>query len=185
VNEARRLINACDPDFRPLVEAALATGCRYGELVRLQVEDFNCAARTLAIRTSKSGRPRHVVLTEEGEALFTRLTVGREGAAPIFVRPDGRPWAASNQIRRMVEASARATITPAVNFHALRHTWASLIVMAGAPLLVAARNLGHADTRMVEKHYGHSHRRSSPTQSERPRRALERPRPARMSARCW
>jgi hypothetical protein len=27
--------------------------------------------------------------------------------------------------------------------------------MAGGPLMVVARNLGHADTRMVEKHYGH------------------------------
>jgi hypothetical protein len=27
--------------------------------------------------------------------------------------------------------------------------------MAGAPLLVVAKNLGHTDTRMVEKHYGH------------------------------
>jgi len=27
--------------------------------------------------------------------------------------------------------------------------------MAGVPLLVVAKNMGHADTRMVEKHYGH------------------------------
>jgi hypothetical protein len=27
--------------------------------------------------------------------------------------------------------------------------------MAGMPLMVVARNLGHADTRMVERHYGH------------------------------
>ena len=27
--------------------------------------------------------------------------------------------------------------------------------MAGVPLLIVARNLGHTDTRMVEKHYGH------------------------------
>ena len=27
--------------------------------------------------------------------------------------------------------------------------------MAGAPLLVVAHVLGHSDTRMVEKHYGH------------------------------
>ena len=27
--------------------------------------------------------------------------------------------------------------------------------MAGAPLHVIGKNLGHADTRMVEKHYGH------------------------------
>jgi integrase len=37
----------------------------------------------------------------------------------------------------------------------LRHTWASLSVMSGVPLLVVAKNLGHADTRMVERHYGH------------------------------
>ncbi len=27
--------------------------------------------------------------------------------------------------------------------------------MNGVPLLVIAKNLGHSDTRMVEKHYGH------------------------------
>jgi predicted transcriptional regulator len=29
------------------------------------------------------------------------------------------------------------------------------MVMDGVPLMVVARNLGHADTWMVEKHYGH------------------------------
>jgi integrase len=37
----------------------------------------------------------------------------------------------------------------------LRHTYASLAVMNGAPLLVVAKNLDHSDTRMVERHYGH------------------------------
>ena len=27
--------------------------------------------------------------------------------------------------------------------------------MAGMPLMVVARNLGHVNTKMVEKHYGH------------------------------
>jgi hypothetical protein len=27
--------------------------------------------------------------------------------------------------------------------------------MNGVPLMIVAENLGHADTRMVEKHYGH------------------------------
>ena len=27
--------------------------------------------------------------------------------------------------------------------------------MGGMPLMVVARNLGHVDTRMVERHYGH------------------------------
>ena len=57
VEEARRLINACDPIFRPLVQAALQTGARYGELfVKLQVHDFNPDAGTLTIRQSKAKR---------------------------------------------------------------------------------------------------------------------------------
>jgi integrase len=55
----------------------------------------------------------------------------------------------------MRAACERAGIIPPVNFHALRHTWASLAVMAGMPLLIVAKNLGHSSTRMVEQHYGH------------------------------
>jgi integrase len=55
----------------------------------------------------------------------------------------------------MRETCARAKITPAISFHGLRHTWASHAVMNGMPLTVVARNLGHANTKMVEKHYGH------------------------------
>ena len=50
IAEAKRLINACNVDFRPPVRAALETGCRYGELTRLEVCDFNPDAGTVAIR---------------------------------------------------------------------------------------------------------------------------------------
>jgi integrase len=55
----------------------------------------------------------------------------------------------------MTAACGRAHIKPRAGFHILRHTWASHAVMAGMPLLLVARNLGHRDTRMVELHYGH------------------------------
>jgi len=155
VQEARRLINASAGQFRRLVEAALATGCRYSELARLTVSDFNPDAGTLHIRKSKSGKPRHVVLVDEGMALFRHLAAGRAGNELFFRAPRGGPWLASCQERPMRLACERARIIPPVGFHALRHTWASHAVMNGVPLLVVAKNLGHADTRMVEKHYGH------------------------------
>ena len=155
VAEAQRLLNACDPDFRPLVRAALETGCRYSELTRLEVHDFNTDAGTVAIRKSKSGKPRHVILTPEGAEFFRQHRAGRGGNEIMFRHADGRAWKTSEQKRPMEEAVKRAKITPRISFHALRHSWASLAVMAGVPLLVVAKNLGHADTRMVEKHYGH------------------------------
>lgn len=58
VTEAQRLVNASPPAFRALVQAALQTGARYSELGRLRVEDFNRDAGTVAIRESKTGKPR-------------------------------------------------------------------------------------------------------------------------------
>ena len=150
IDEAKRLINACDPDFRPLVQAALQTGARYGELAALTVADFNPDVGAVAICRSKSGKGRYIALTDEGRGFFERLTAGRSGAEPMFGQ-----WKMSHQTRPMAQAVARATIEPRISFHGLRHTWASHAVMNGVPLLVVAKNLGHADTRMVEKTYAH------------------------------
>ena len=50
-DEASRLINAADPDFRPLLRAALETGARYSELATLTIGDFNADSGT----SSRSG----------------------------------------------------------------------------------------------------------------------------------
>jgi hypothetical protein len=54
--EAQRLVNACEPGFRPLVQCALLTGCRYGEIVGFRVGDFNRDAGTVSVHASKAGR---------------------------------------------------------------------------------------------------------------------------------
>jgi integrase len=155
VAEAKRLINACAGEFRRLVQGALATGARYGELSRLEVQDFNPDAGTLTVRRSKSGKPRYIVLADEGAAVFTAWCAGRAGGELIFRTDQSGPWTRSLQAEPMREACTRAKIQPAISFHSLRHTWASLAVMNGTPLMVVAQNLGHADVRMVTQHYAH------------------------------
>ena len=152
-DEVRRLINAAQGDFRDLVKAALFTGCRYGELGRLRVGDFNPDSGTVFVGQSKSGKARHVVLTNEGRKFFEVLTAGRPSDA-LMLTHEGWAWGPSHQIRPMAEACKAASITDG-SFHVLRHTAASHLVMSGVPLNVVAHNLGHADTRMTEKHYAH------------------------------
>ena len=171
IAEAKRLLNGCDVEFRPLVRAALETGARYSELARLEVVDFNPDSGTIAVRKSKSGTARHIVLTDEGAAFFKEHCAGRAGSELMFSRhieprktadqkkdqkrPIKSPWKVAEQSRPMSEANKRARLKPTISFHGLRHTWASHAVMNGVPLMVVAKNLGHRDTRMVEKHYGH------------------------------
>lgn len=73
VAEAKRLVGAAEPDFRLLIQAALQTGARYGELARLTVADFNPDVGTVTVQQSKSSKSRHVVLTDEGIRFFRRL----------------------------------------------------------------------------------------------------------------
>jgi integrase len=155
VAEAKRLVNACEPDFRKLVQAALATGARYGELTSLHVSDFNPDSHTVYIRTSKSGKARHIILNDEGVALFKSLVAGKPGDAVLLMKASGEAWGKSHQDEPIEKACEHANIQPKASFHILRHTWASHAVMNGVPLMVVAKNLGHSDTRMVEKHYGH------------------------------
>lgn len=155
IDEAKRLINASSQEFRQLVQAALTTGARYGELAALDVDDFNPDSGTVRIRTSKSGRARHIVLTDEGIAYFAALSIDRSGSKSMLQKSDETRWKASHQLRPMAEACKGAGLRPPINFHCLRHTYASHAIMNGCPLMVVAKNLGHTDTRMVEKHYGH------------------------------
>jgi integrase len=121
----------------------------------MTVEDFNPDAGTLRVGASKSGRPRHVVLTHEGSNFFSQFAAGKRGGARLFLRANGKAWGKSDQQRSLSVACGAARIDPPANFHGLRHTYASRLAMRGVPLAVIAAQLGHADTRRVEKHYGH------------------------------
>jgi len=155
--EARRLVNACEGTFRTLVTAALLSGARYGELTSLRVADFDTTAKTVHIRpaTSKSGKGRHIALSDEGQTFFAGLARGRPSRDLMLAKDGPRNWRTSEQKRPMLKACAAASIDPPVSFHALRHTYASRLAMRGVPLAVIAAQLGHTDTRMVERHYGH------------------------------
>lgn len=153
--ESTRLVNACPADLRAMVTAALLTGARYGELARLTVNDFDNSSGTLYIATSKTGKDRHIALTDEGKTFFARTIAGKLGGDLIFLRNKGQPWGRAHQYRPLKEACAVAKIFPGIGFHILRHCYGSRLAMRGVPMAVIAVQLGHADTRITEKHYAH------------------------------
>lgn len=150
-DEARALADTCAPDFRALVLAALFTGGRYGELTQLEARDVMTDA--VHFQHTKSGRPRFVPLNAEARAHFAALARNRVGL--VLLRSSGNPWKKQDQRWRMAWACKRARIEPAARFHDLRHTYASWLAQDGVPLQAIAALLGHADTRMTERHYAH------------------------------
>lgn len=169
--EAKELVKACEPEpgFQRLVIAALHLGARYQELARLRVADFDSANKTVFIERSKGGRQRHVHLDPEAVRFFEKLCAGRSPGELMLVRDDGQPWSKGAQKKPMRrawkrfaanagEVDARTDKRPEItrcSFHGLRHTTASRWIRLGVPLKLVAEQLGHVDTKMVERHYGH------------------------------
>ncbi len=152
--EISRLIDAAPDWFRPLIQAALLTGARWSELFRMQIRDVDFDAGVVLFPETKSGKPRHVYLTDEGLELFRQVSGRRAGDQLMFLNQHGRSLGTSHQIRPMAETCRTAGVHQA-GFHILRHTYGSRLAMAGVPMAVIAEALGHADERITRKHYAH------------------------------
>jgi integrase len=150
--EARNFVSTCPTPFRNLVRAALYSGARYGELLRLRVCDFESVSGTLFIAQSKSGKPRRVFLDAESIKFFADVCGSRTAHAPMF-SPEGETWGHMQTHRMMVAAAKAASIDP-LTFHELRHSAASRWARQGLSLAEIAQQLGHADTRMTLR-YAH------------------------------
>jgi len=159
LDEVARLLNACPPDLRALVNGALSTGARLSDLTAMKVADFLPDSDAVLVGNRKGHHAGKAAfpcyLSPEGMKFFESHTAGRDPGELVFTRDDGRAWSRHDVNRPLREANAAAKIKPPATFHVLRHTYASHAVMAGVPLMVVAQNLGHSDTRMCERHYSH------------------------------
>lgn len=152
--ECRMLLKACRPDLRNLVLGALYTGCRSLELLRMRVLDVGHDGYGVYVVPSKTRKSRFVFLPDEGMAFFLQLARGRPAQEYLFLRGNSRPW---GEYHRQIfkKAALRCGLPPDLSFHCLRHTYASQLVQAGAPLTVVADQLGHVNTVTVSRTYGH------------------------------
>ena len=121
LDETRRLINACAPDFRKIVQGALLTGARWSELRRIRVQDYDSEAGTVLIARTKRKKARHVYLTDEGRRAFVEWTTGSERAAAVFVWAEGSNWGSHDQHRPIAAAREACKLSDDVTFHVLRH----------------------------------------------------------------
>jgi integrase len=179
-DEIRSLRDACRGDWTfMLVEVALASGARRGEMLALQWSDLNWASRKLTISKSleqteaglrvkkpKNGKTRPCRLPPSA---IVALQFQRDQQAEqrrqfagdykdnglIFCQPDGNfhePDLVSQVvIRRMRKVGIRGT-----SFHTLRHTHASILLSRGVPLPAVSARLGHADPSVTARIYSHA-----------------------------
>ena len=151
-DEARKIVDKCGPDFGLLVRAALFSGCRYGELARLLISDFDSGVGTLFVSHSKSGKPRQVYLDPEAIQFFAAVCDKRR--RNDFILADGGNRWKKDRAKGMIEAACKAAEIEPLTFHELRHSAASRWARQGLSLAEIAQQLGYADIRMTQR-YAH------------------------------
>ena len=143
------------------------TGCRRGEITGLRWREVD--GDTLRLADAKTG-PRAVFLNAEARATLDRQP--RAGSAYVFPSPPDPARPVSTNLPLWYEARRRAGIEDC-RLHDLRHTFASQAALAGVPLPVVARLLGHKHPRMTLR-YAHVGDRETEAAAERIGAAIAR-----------
>jgi len=142
---------------RAILEFLYATGLRVGELMSLDLEDLDFAGETVRV-LGKGNKERIVPFGSKAKSALLRWIetsrplreTGEAGA--VFLNPRGGRLT-DRSVRRILdrrlrEASVRAHVSP----HALRHSFATHLLGAGADLRAIQELLGHASLSTTQRY---------------------------------
>lgn len=182
--DARRLLELLQDEpikWRAVVSFDLMSGLRRGELLGLRWDDVDLDGQQLFVRQTwnyiqargcyadtpknrSSERPLRISRTavcilleykawqDQQRSLMGDAWMDRDGR--IFTRDDGQPMF-PDSITQWFHKFVQRHGLPDVHIHSLRHTYASLMIADGTPLVVVSHNLGHAQVSTTSNIYSH------------------------------
>ena len=168
--------------FPMLLELAISTGMRQGELLGLKWDDIDFTEKCIYVRRSLTfviGKKfifqepktltsrRRILLTEKAVSLLIiykewqdnyALELGNSFEKMDLVFPGvfGQPIYASNLIKRYFRPLVKiSNISEDFTFHSLRHTHATLLLKQGVNPKIVQERLGHSSIKMTMDIYSH------------------------------
>ena len=137
--EREALIREANTTLRLYIVAALQTGARRSELIRLRWKDVDFKTRTVRFANTKNGDSRSVPMTDTLGDLIQGFARPLDPETPVF--PEREPLVLTRGFTRLTRRLGLKDLT----FHDLRHDAASTLAMAGVPLRTVAEILGHRE----------------------------------------
>ncbi len=163
LEEEEALLKKCPKRLLPIVQVALNTGMRRGEILGLRWSQVDLAARTIKLSQTKSGKPRIIPIN----AFLIDILTGQERKTGysefVFLnRATRKPF---KDVKKAFNSAATNAGIEGLRFHDLRHTFASRLVAAGVDLITVKDLLGHHSVKVTER-YTH-------TNAEQKKKAVE------------
>ena len=133
-----------------VVRLCLLTGCRRGEALAATWAQFDLESGiwTKPAATTKTNTEHRVPLSDAAVLLLRGMSAEAKSdeadtSEPVHVFPDETGESHLTEIKRGWQDLRRAAAIPDVRLHDLRHTYASILVSAGASLPMIGALLGH------------------------------------------
>ena len=141
--ERLQLLDQARPELRLVIEAALQTGARRGELCGLRWTDIDMRTRMVSFPNTKNGETRSVPMTDTLYRLLQSLPRPLDQTALVL------PALSADAVTIGFGRLAKALSLSNLKFHDLRHDVASTLTMAGVSQRAVMEILGHKDPRMT------------------------------------
>ena len=137
--EVKQLASACrHPEVKKMIMFAAYSGLRLSELLLLDKKHYRHGVISLPVET-KAEKPRTVPIPKQIQSIAKTL-----------------PFKATyNQVQVFFRQARKAAKMEHVRFHDLRHTFASLLLGAGASLSAVMELMGHSTVAVTKDLYGH------------------------------
>ena len=182
--DARRLLELLQDEpirWRIIITFDLFSGLRRGELLGLRWQDVDLDAHTITVRQTSNYIPERGVYTDtpKNETSIRPLLLStpavlmlleyqrwqdaqREKLGDAWADQDGRVFTTElgaplfpDSVTQWFGKFVAWSGLPKVTVHSLRHTYATLMISDGAPLVVVSKQLGHAQTSTTANIYAH------------------------------
>ncbi|MFR3684206.1 MAG: tyrosine-type recombinase/integrase [Enterococcus sp.] len=156
-----------------IIFIALKTGCRFSEIVGITERDIKSESMEINIDktwnykkakgefqpTKNISSIRNVLVDQETIKIIEKFIFWKDANTeydknlPLFLEPGKRIF--NSSINNTLSYVFRSLGIETISFHKLRHTQASILIAKKVPLQVIAKRLGHTDTNMIQRVYGH------------------------------
>jgi len=148
----QKLIDTIDSqDIKDLVVFAVNTGLRQEELINLQFRQVNFLDKSIILdnqnHITKSKKIRTLPLNEKA---FSIINERKKVNKDLIFTINDRLIQKDYLIHKFKKYVIKAELNSKLNFHSLRHTFASWLVQGGVSIYHVSKLLGHADIKTTE-----------------------------------
>ena len=158
-DESELLLSQADGTTREIILTGLKTGMRLGELIGFQwasidwhnkliIVQYSWSHYAKALGSPKSNRVRHVGMTTDLYEMFLKR---KKSTGFVFVDSDGEHFN-QHRLGRSLAAVCKKAGLRHIGWHTLRHTFASHLMMRGAPMPAVQQLMGHSTIDMTMRY---------------------------------